>query len=285
MAEARESVCRGQLPQMSEQLRVMVIGAHPDDADILAGCTAAKLVDAGARIRFVSVTNGDIGHQSMAPAELAIRRRAEAQASSKTLGIEEYLVLDHHDCEVEATLELRRELTRIIRTFAPHIVMTHRNCDYHADHRAVGTAVMDATYLLGVPHWCPEVKRPAVLPAVFTLRDIFTVPREMRADLLVDCDPYITRCIDAVRCHESQIYEWLPFDGGFMDDVPDKADVAACRDYVARHWICRKAHDSERFADVWRQRHPEVELPKYLEAFEFSEYGRMPTPWELSWFE
>ena len=131
----------------------MMIGAHPDDADEDAGAATLKLVDRGARVRFVSVASGDLGHQSMAPEALAARRLLEARASGRALGIEDYAILGYHDCEVEPTLDLRRRLTRLIRSFAPHIVMTHRTCDYHADHRAVGTAVMDATYLLGVPHW------------------------------------------------------------------------------------------------------------------------------------
>ena len=270
---------------MSEPLRVMVIGAHPDDADLRAGAAALKLVDRGARVRFVSVASGDLGHQSMAPEALAARRLLEAKASGRALGLEDYDILGYHDCEVEATLELRRRLTRLIRSFAPHIVMTHRTCDYHADHRAVGTAVMDATYLLGVPHWCPDVPRPPVLPAVFFLRDPFTVPRPLRPDLLIDADPYIERNVTALLCHESQFFEWLPYDDGFADEVPDPGDDAARRAFIVEHWLSRKVEDVSRFDNVWRERHPGTPVPTYLEAYEFSEYGRAPTPAELAWFE
>ena len=269
----------------SEPLRVRAIGAHPDDADLRAGAATLKLVDRGARVRFVSVANGDLGHQTMAPADLAARRLGEARASGRAFGLEEYAILGYHDCEVEATLELRRRLTRLIRDFAPHIVMTHRTCDYHADHRAVGTAVMDATYLLGVPHWCPETPRPPVLPAVFYLRDPFTVPRPIRPDLLVDADPYVERNVTALLCHESQFFEWLPYDAGFADKVPDPGDDAARRAFIVEHWLSRKVEDVSRFDNVWRERNPGAPLPTYLEAFEFSEYGRAPTDWELSWFK
>ena len=266
-----------------DQFRVLAIGAHPDDADLTAGCLCARLVDKGARVRFVSVANGNRGHQSMAPGALAARRFLETQASARTIGVESYEVLGVDDCEVEPTLELRRTITRLIRTFAPHVVLTHRTCDYHADHRAVGTVVMDATYLLGVPHWCPDVPRPSVLPAVFFMSDEFTVPRPLLPDLLIDGDPYIERVADAALCHESQVFEWLPFDGGFADEVPDRSDVAACRAFVTRHWLAQKAADATRFAAAWRERNPDREVPAFVEAFELSEYGRKPTDIELDW--
>ncbi len=269
----------------SEPLRVMVVGAHPDDADLRAGAATLKLVDRGARVRFVSVANGDLGHQTMPPADLAARRLGEARASGRVFGIEEYAILGYHDCAVEPTLELRRRLTRLIRAFAPHVVMTHRTCDYHADHRAVGTAVMDVAYLLGVPHWCPETPRPPVLPAVFFLTDPFTVPRPLRPDLLIGVDQYVEQCVTALLCHESQFFEWLPFDGGFADEVPDVGDDAARRAFIVHHWLSCKTEDAVRYGDVWRERNPGTPLPTYLEAFEFSEYGRAPTEWELSWFK
>ena len=112
----------------------------------------------------------------MMPEALAIRRYQEAQRSKAILGVEEYRVLNHHDCELEVTLEMRKEVTRMIREFSPHLVFTHRIYDYHADHRATGTLVMDSAYLLGVPLWCPETPIPTVKPAIYFLRDTFIQP-------------------------------------------------------------------------------------------------------------
>ena len=266
------------------EMRVMVIGAHPDDPDVNAGATAARLVKNGARVTFVAVTSGNLGHQTMSPAALAARRAGEAAASARTLGIEDYIILGLNDCEVEANLDLRRKITNTIREFAPHIVVTHRPCDYHCDHRATGQVVLDAGYLLGVPHWCPETKCPERLPAILLMRDTFTNPREMRPDVLVDCDPFIDTWADAMRCHESQFFEWLPFDRGIENEVPARGDAAAERAFIMKYWGVRKTIDRDRFGSVWAARHPDGNVPSHLEAFEISEYGRIPTPEELAYF-
>jgi len=193
-------------------LRVMVIGAHPDDPDITGGGLALKFVRAGARVRLVAMCNGDKGHMSMAPEALAERRHREAQRSKALLGVEEYRILPYHDCELEPTLEMRRVTTRLIWEFAPHLVFTHRICDYHADHRAVGTLVMDSAYLLGVPLWCPEVPIPDVRPAIYFLRDAFKTPAEMRPDILFGIDDVMDTLLEALISHESQFFEHQPFE-------------------------------------------------------------------------
>src|SRR4028118_515385 len=95
-----------------EQLRIIVCGRHPDDCDLRAGGTAALWAQAGHEVQFVSLTNGDAGHQTMAGAALARRRRAEAEAAGKTLGVE-YLILDNHDGELLPTLENRRTIIKL----------------------------------------------------------------------------------------------------------------------------------------------------------------------------
>ena len=75
------------------------------------------------------------------------------------------------------------------------------------------------------------------------------------------------------------------YDDGFADEVPDPGDDAARRAFIVEHWLSRKVEDVSRFDNVWRERHPGTPVPTYLEAYEFSEYGRAPTPAELAWFE
>ena len=265
------------------EFRSLFIVAHPDDADIHAGAMVAKLAQAGARVRIVSLCNGDKGHQSMTSEALAARRYGESRRAAAVFGVEDYAVLPYHDCEIEPTLKMRAEVTRIIRRFAPHVVFTHRTCDYHADHRATGTLVMDAAYLLGVPLWCPDVPRPSVLPSVFCITDEFTVPRPLRPDLLIAADPHREKVLEAIACHESQVYEWLPWDRKQMDDLPDRSDPAACRAFLEKEWFAAKRRDAERFAAVWQAHYPERPLPQYAEAYELSEYARRPTPEELAW--
>src|SRR5579875_2447923 len=92
-----------------DPVSVVAFGAHPDDDDIKVGGTAALWAARGDRVLFVSVANGDAGHQTQGGGELARRRRAEAEAAGRVLGVR-YEVLDHHDGALEPTLELRREV-------------------------------------------------------------------------------------------------------------------------------------------------------------------------------
>ncbi len=267
-------------------LRVMIIGAHPDDPDITGGGLALKFVRAGATVRLVSMCNGDKGHMSMGSSELAERRRGEAQRSKDVLGVSEYRVMEHRDCEIEVNLDTRREVTRLIRGFAPHLVFTHRTCDSHADHRAVGTLVMDAAYLLGVPLWCPETPIPPIKPAIYFLRDAFSKPNELRPDIILNVDDVMEQLLEALRSHESQFFEWLAFDKGIMGDVPPPEDVAGRKAFIVRHWMVpRKGHDAQRFrariAEVYGKE--AAESIRYAEAYELSEYGYQPEREELEW--
>src|SRR5581483_8054891 len=136
-------------------LHVIVFGAHPDDAELKAGGVAAKWVKQGAKVKFVSVTNGDIGHWKMNRDELAKRRLAEVTAADKILGVETQ-VLPIHDGELEPTLENCRTITRLIRERSAAVALCHWPWDYHPDHRYVGVLVQDAAYMVTVPKFCPE---------------------------------------------------------------------------------------------------------------------------------
>src|SRR5688572_4214335 len=101
---------------MPEPLRLLIVGAHPDDADYAAGGTAALYRAAGHTVCMVSMTNGDAGHHLMRGPELAKRRKAEAAASGAVIGAS-YDVFDNHDGELLPTLDNRRQVIRLIRTF------------------------------------------------------------------------------------------------------------------------------------------------------------------------
>lgn len=203
-------------------LRVMVIGGHPDDADQFAGCTAIKWADRGARVRFVSVCNGEKEWPFVPNVGVAAHRRVEAARAAKAYGIERYDVWEVPDCEIEPSLALRRRMTRMVRAFAPHVIITHRTCDYHADHRACSQLVQDMTYMLGLPNWCPEAPVPSVRPSVFFMTDDFDFPRLLRPDAVVAVDDVMDRYLDALACHVSQFFEFLPVDMGLdASEVPD----------------------------------------------------------------
>src|SRR5437762_5092560 len=131
-------------PAQDQPVRVIAFGAHPDDCDLGAGGIAAKYAALGHKVKFVSLTNGDAGHQSQHGEELAKRRRAEAQEAARRIGIE-YEVLDNHDGKLLPTLEVREQVIREIRQWKADIVIAPRPNDYHPDHRYTGVLVQDAS--------------------------------------------------------------------------------------------------------------------------------------------
>ena len=171
-------------------------------------------------------------------------------------------------------------VARKIQEFEPDIIMTHRDCDYHVDHRTIGTLVKDCGYMLGCPHWIEGSKALRRRPLILLMSDIFTVPRLMRPDILVDADPYIEKWCDALDCQQSQFYEWLPWDKGTEDEVAAigdrKANIAGRNAYLKKYWAKRKVNDAKRFAQAWREQYPGRPVPEMVESYEISEYGRPP---------
>src|SRR5947208_13544937 len=125
--------------QDSSKIRIIMIGAHPDDCDQEGGGTAILFAKMGYAVKFVSVTNGDAGHQTMKGAALAKRRFAEAQEAGKRFGVT-YDVLDNHDGMLMPTLDVRLQIIKKIRQWDADVVMAPRPNDYHPDHDY--TAVM-----------------------------------------------------------------------------------------------------------------------------------------------
>ena len=202
-------------------LRILVIGAHPDDADLKAGGTAAKWCALGHNVRLVSLTNGQAGHQTMFGPKLASRRRAEAKSAGAAIGAT-YEVFEQPDGELDDRLELRHRVISLIRTFRPDLVITHRSTDYHPDHRFAGLLVQDASYLLTVPAICPEVPHLASCPVILLFSDAFTKPCPFQPHVVVDIDDEFDRVVAMLHCHQSQFYEWLPYNAGYLDQVPQE---------------------------------------------------------------
>lgn len=263
--------------------KVMFIGAHPDDPDFQSGAISHKVCKAGGEAVMVSCCNGNKGHQWMNSSELAARRYGETQASAKVLGITKYIVLGYPDCEIEATQILRAQITRLIRQEAPNLLITHRYSDYHADHRAVGLAVRDAAYLIGVPLYCPETPVPETLPFIMYGGDGFNEPRPFRADLMVSDDDVLDVLLEAWACHESQEFEWLPPEHGFDPAV----DIPPASDHAGRIAFLREKMMPGRPTGNGRRHRRELDEawggkgPTYAEVFELSEYGRPPEPKEI----
>jgi len=255
-----------------DKIRVIAFGAHPDDCDIRAAGTAALFAKSGHAVKFVSVTNGDAGHQSMSGSALAQRRQAEAKESARRLGIE-YEVLNNHDGELLPTLEVRKEIIRQIRRWNADIVLAPRPNDYHPDHRYTGVLVQDAAYMVVVPDVTPEAPPLRKNPVFLYYEDNFQRPNPFRPDVVVAIDDVIDRKIDSLDSFVSQFYEWLPWVDGKLADVP--------KDLVERKAWLRRARDREisptvRAALVKWYGPEKGNATKYYEAFEICEYGAQP---------
>lgn len=260
--------------------KYLVVGAHPDDPELMFGGCAVKLVRQGHKVKFVACCNGDAGHFNMPPEELAERRKNEAARAAAIAGIEEYEILDNHDCKIVASIENRERLTAIIRNFKPDLVISHRTCDYHADHRATATLVQDSAYLLTVPLFCPQAPVPDRNPVYMFSYDRFKKPSPFVPDIAVAIDDVLEDKLAMINCHESQFYEWLPYNQGRLGQVP--AAWHERKEYLKDGWMKRDLLQTELAANLLKARYgrksSEVE---YAESFELSEYGRQPEPGEL----
>ena len=249
--------------------RILVLGAHPDDAEFFAGGFLASHAERGSAISIVSVTNGQSGHHEMPSDRLVERRRREAAASGALLNAS-YVTWDFPDGYLQPTLDLREAIIRTIRDFQPSLVLTHRPFDYHPDHRAVGQAVQDASYMVLVPKIAPGHPTPAREPIVAYMVDLFTRPCSFRADVVIDVSPYLERVIDLLSCHESQFFEWMPWIDRSEHEVPGEKGYAQ-RQWLRSWYLKRTLHRIDRFWNsAWGP------APELLEAYEISEYAGRP---------
>ena len=253
-------------------LSLLVFGAHPDDCEYTAGGLAALYASRGGRVLFVSMTNGDSGHQTLGGAALARRRQEEARAAAAVVGIES-LLLDNHDGELLPTLDRRREVIGIIREFQPDLVLTPRPNDYHPDHRYTSILVQDAAYMVTVPNVRAFADHLGRDPVIMYVIDRFQKPYPFTPDVVVDTDSVVEQKIEMLHQHVSQMYEWLPYNGGYLDQVPD--DAADRRAWLAERLRPRMADAANRFRAQLKQcygaeRGDQIQT---AEAFEACEYG------------
>jgi LmbE family N-acetylglucosaminyl deacetylase len=265
-------------PAADGPLRIIVFGAHPDDCDLDAGGTAILWAQKGHAVKFVSLTNGDAGHQSEGGGALAKRRRAEAQEAGRRFGIAEYEVLDNHDGELMPTLALRLEVIRRIRRWNADLVIAPRPNDYHPDHRNTGLVLQDTAYMVVVPNVAPDTPPLRRNPVFMYSQDHFQRPNPFRPDVAVDIDPVIDRKIQAIDAHVSQFYEWLPWVDGTLDTVPKEP---AARLAWLQQWRSFRPLNDDVKAALRQWYGPKAETVKNAEAFEVCEYGRRPSEADL----
>lgn len=275
-------------------MKILMIGAHQDDNEFRCGGLAYKYIKAGHEVRFLSMLNGSGGHHIMTPKETSARRYNESQTVAKLLGLT-YDIWDIDDCTLVADLETRRRLIRYIREFNPDIIIAHRINDYHADHRASAQLVQDASYILTVPHECPDVPAMRYMPVILYNEDHFVNP-PFKADVIIDIDEEIDMKLRCADINVSQVYEWLPYTYGEtvpegkeerfkwlkgMEITADTTDEEVNKG--TRGYSVRYAKTAARFRKELIEKYGEEKGSKvrYAEAFEISEYGKQLTEEEL----
>ena len=261
-----------------ETLRIIVIGAHPDDCDQDAGGTAIQWAAMGHEVKFLSLTNGDAGHHEIGGGMLAKKRRAEAQEAGRRFGIAEYQVLDNHDGELLPTLNVRNQVIRAIREWQADIVILPRPNDYHPDHRNTGLVVQDAAYMVIVPNVVPEVPPLYNNPVFIYSADRFQRPNPFEPEIAVSIDEVYWQKIHALSAHVSQFFEWLPWTVHRLDQVPEG-------DLERKKWLAevqRGSPNTKARASLEKWYGSELANSiDQVEAFEICEYGRQPDEQEI----
>jgi LmbE family N-acetylglucosaminyl deacetylase len=188
-----------------KKLRVLTIGAHPDDIEILCAGTLAKYAQAGHQVINCVVTDGSAGHMIIKPPELAKIRQEEARKAAEIIGAE-FIWMGFPDELLMNDLDTRLAFVDMIRAAKPDIIITHAPEDYHPDHRMVNRLVFDASFISSVPALETEHPTHPLVPPLYyfdTLACVNFLPTEY-----VDISDTIETKKAMLSCHQSQV-KWL----------------------------------------------------------------------------
>ncbi len=213
-------------------MNIMIIGAHPDDPEVMLGGTAIRYAEQGHSVTLVSMTNGNSGHHQMDRKALEERRLKEAQASAEVMGVE-YEILPIDDGELMPTLENRNKLIALMRMKQPDIVFTHPLIDYHPDHRYTAQLVMDTSFMLMVPLAVPEVPPIKKNPSYFFSATRLDMLHGSNPAFCVPIDSVWDKKILSLHQHQSQMYEWLPWVNNENAPIPPASDEKARLEYLS----------------------------------------------------
>jgi len=252
-------------------MNVMMVVAHPDEGEIYTGGVACLLSSLGHRVKFLSLTNGDAGHYEMAPEALAKIRRGEAMEAKEILGLADYEILDYHDQYLEDTAQIRAEVAERVRAWVADLVFSYYPIEGgHVDNMCAGRIVHGAAPLFAM----------SPMPVCLYIRDYFTVDFSHIPEIAIPVDDVWDVKLRACACHRSQVGDWLPWERGILDEV--RADPQRQQQFIYENTY------------GYTQKRPEIELTltkwfgkdraqavKYVEAFEFAEFGRQVTDQEL----
>jgi N-acetylglucosamine malate deacetylase 1 len=261
-------------------LRIIAFGAHPDDNELKASGVAAMWAARGHKVKFVAMTNGDIGHFKEAGGPLAARRLAEVQQCAKILGIETE-VLGIHDGELEPSLENRKTVARLIRDWQADIVLFHRPYDYHPDHRYVGVLVQDAAVVVMAPFYVPNTPPTKRNPVFLYYSDPFLKPYPFEPTIVVGIDNAAQKKWDCVSAMPSQFGDEHSWQASTNPNTPKAADKRP--EYLLDLFKQRNVEVANKYRNRLVELYGKEKAAKirYAEAFELCQYGRQPSIQEL----
>jgi LmbE family N-acetylglucosaminyl deacetylase len=205
-------------------MRVLAVGAHPDDLEILCAGTLARYRQAGHDVVMAHLCNGDCGHFVIPSEELSAMRAGEAAKAAEVIGAE-LLSLGIGDCDLRADdLQARQGVVDLIREARPDVIITHTPDDYMPDHVATSELVFFASFAASLPHWRTGKDIPAhvAVPPIYymdTLAGTGFIPEEY-----VDITPVFEKKLEMLKCHQSQV-TWLQEHDGI--DLEDFVTVMA----------------------------------------------------------
>jgi LmbE family N-acetylglucosaminyl deacetylase len=192
------------------QADVLVVAAHPDDAEFGAAGTVAGWTREGKTVVYVLCTNGEkgTGDRKVSPEWLAEVREREQLAAAQVLGVREVAFLRYPDQGLEDTAELRKDIVRVIRKYRPAVVVTsdpYRRYLWHRDHRVIGQVVLDAVFPFARDHLAyPELLEEGLEP--HKVQEILFWAAE-DVNYRVDITATFELKLAALRCHASQVKE------------------------------------------------------------------------------
>lgn len=254
------------------KLRIIAFGAHPDDAELKAGGVATLWAAQGHKVKFVAMTNGDIGHFKEAGAPLANRRRAEVAECARIFGIETE-VLDIHDGELMPTMENRRTVADLIREWQADIVLCHRPYDYHPDHRYTGELVQDAAVVVVAPFFSTNTEPTRKNPVFMFYSDGFKKPYPFDPAIVVDIGAAAEQKWQCIGAMPSQFADEHSWQASYRADIPKDPEAREARILE----LVQKSNEA--VADQYREKLIELygeekgKAVRYAEAFELCQYG------------
>ena len=260
----------------ADPLRIIAFGAHPDDAELKASGVAALWAAAGHKVKFVAMTNGDVGHFGTAGGPLARRRAAEVAECARILGIETE-VMDIHDGELTPSLENRKTMARLIRSWQADIVMGHRPYDYHPDHRYTGVLMDDSAVVVVAPFFVPDTPPTRRNPVFLYYSDGFQDPKPFTPSIVVGIDDVAEKKWACVSAMPSQFGDEDSWQGRTLPNVPkgDRERAAYLLDIVKKRNLAIADQYRDRLVSLYgAERGKKVQ---YAEAFQLGQYGRQPS--------